>query len=152
MKDVSGISTQIMSLNGNDWRIAIDSNNVGRQNAWFKTSPVSRSKQTRVPWILQDIFPAYHGVAWYWRDFLAPKNNFSYGRTLLRFWSVDYMADVWLNNVFMGRYESGDVAFVIDVTDVVKSGGNNHLSIRVLNPTNEPIDSMTLKQILNKQG
>ena len=57
------------------------------------------------------------------------------------------MGDVWLNNVFVGRYESGDVPFVIDVTDVIKSGATNHLSVRVLNPTNEPIDSMTLKQI-----
>ena len=105
------------------------------------------AKPIKVPWILQDVFPAYHGVVWYWRDFPAPKNNYPSGRTLLRFRAIDYMGDVWLNNVFMGRYESGDVPFVIDVTGVIKPDDTNHLSVRVLNPTNEPIDSMTLKQI-----
>ncbi len=139
------IAKSVVSLDG-QWRLAIDSLNVGKKEKWWE-NPIPEAKPVKVPWILQDVFPAYHGVVWYWRDFLAPKNNYPSGRTLLRFCSIDYMADVWLNNIFVGRYESGDVPFVIDVTNVIKSGGNNNLSVRVLNPTNEPIDSMTLKQI-----
>src|SRR5690606_2933236 len=90
----------------------------------------------------------YHGVVWYWlNDIRIPKNTYRSGRTLLRFWSIDYVGDIWLNNIFMGRYESGDVPFVVDVTDAVKPNGPNHLSVRVLNPTNDPIDGMTLKQV-----
>lgn len=141
----SQTSEPVVSLDG-QWTIATDSGNVGKNQKWWE-GPVSQTKQIKVPWILQDIFPGYHGVVWYWREFLAPKNNYPSGRTLLRFESVDYMAEVWLNNVFVGRYESGDVSFVIDITDIIKSGKTNHLSVRVLNPTNQPIDGMTLKQI-----
>jgi hypothetical protein len=138
-------SKSTISLNG-DWLIEKDPLNIGKDQKWWE-NPLSGAKKIKVPWILQDVFPAYHGVVWYWHDFLAPKNNNPAGRTLLRFESIDYMGDVWLNNVFMGRYESGDIAFIIDATDVIKSGDTNHLSVRVLNPTNEPIDNMTLKQI-----
>ncbi|MBK7710868.1 MAG: glycoside hydrolase family 2 [Bacteroidales bacterium] len=141
-----GIPTvSVISLDG-EWLLSTDPLNVGRNEKWWK-SPVKGSTPVKVPWILQDAFPGYHGVAWYWRDFIAPENTYPAGRTLLRFWSVDYMGDVWLNNVFAGRYESGDVPFVIDVTDFIRPGVSNHLSVRVLNPSNEPIDSMTLKQI-----
>lgn len=145
VKSSSLISKSIVSLDG-EWLLVTDTLNIGKNEKWWE-NPVSGAKPVKVPWILQDAFPAYHGVVWYWRNFLAPMNNYSSGRTLLRFWAIDYMGDVWLNNVFVGRYESGDVPFVIDVTDVIKPGGNNHLSVRVLNPTNEPIDGMTLRQI-----
>ena len=110
----------IVSLDG-EWLLATDPQNVGKSEKWWE-SPVPGAKPAKVPWILQDAYPAYHGVVWYWHDFIAPKNNYPSGRTLLRFWSIDYMGDIWLNNVFVGRYESGDVPFVTDVTDVIKSG------------------------------
>ena len=138
-------SKSIISLDG-EWLIEKDPLNIGKSQKWWN-APVADAKKIKVPWILQEVFPAYHGVVWYWHDFVAPKNNYSGGRTLLRFESIDYMGEVWLSNTFMGRYESGDVAFTIDVTDVIKTGELNHLSVRVLNPTNEPIDGMTLKQI-----
>ena len=145
IKSGSTTSKSIISLNG-EWLLTTDPLNVGKNEKWWE-NPVSGAKPVKVPWILQDAFPAYHGVVWYWRDFLAPKNNYPSGRTLLRFWAIDYMAEIWLNHIFVGRYESGDVPFVVDVTDIIESGGANHLSVRVLNPTNEPIDSITLKQI-----
>ncbi len=145
VKSGSLTTKSVVSLDG-EWLLATDSLNVGKNKKWWEVQ-VSGAKPVKVPWILQDVFPAYHGVVWYWHDFVVPKNNYPSGRTLLRFGSIDYMGEVWLNNVFMGRYESGDVSFVIDITNVVKSGEMNHLSVRVLNPTNEPIDGMTLKQI-----
>ena len=135
----------IVSLDG-EWLVQKDSQNIGKKEKWWE-EPLPEAKPIKVPWILQDVFPAYHGVAWYWRDFLAPKNNYPSGRTLLRFGSIDYLADIWLNNTFVGRYESGNVPFEIDVTESIKSGQTNHLSVRVLNPTNEPIDDLTLQQI-----
>jgi len=138
-------SESVISLDG-EWLMVADPQNSGKNERWWE-APVQGAKPAKVPWILQDVYPAYHGVVWYWHDFVAPKNIYPSGRTLLRFRSIDYMGDVWLNNIFVGRYESGDVSFVIDVTGVIKPGLTNRLSVRVLNPTNEPIDSMTLKQI-----
>ncbi len=134
----------ITSLDG-AWKLAIDPQNVGREQHWFD-APTSAAKPARVPWIIQDDFPAYHGVAWYWREFDAPANPHAGGRTLLRFWAVDYLGDVWLNGVHVGSHEGGETPFVIDVTDTVHPGARNHISVRVLNPDNTPIDGIVLNQ------
>ena len=137
-------TTQTISLDGS-WLLATDPQNAGREQKWFE-SPRPEAKPTRVPWIIQEAFPGYHGVAWYWRDFDAPANPHPQGRTLLRFWAVDYLAEVWLNGVKVGGHEGGEGVFVLDVTDAVKPGQKNRLAVRVLNPTNEPIDGILLGQ------
>ena len=146
LKNPVGICTLTISLNGNNWRIAVDSANVGRQNDWFKTPPVSNSKLTPVPWVIQDIFHDYHGVAWYWCEFDTPKNPHSGGRYLLKFNAVDYLADVWVNGKSIGSHEGSETPFEFDVTDQLIQGGKNLLVVRVLNPTYRPIDEIALKE------
>ena len=123
-----------------------DSANVGRQNDWFKTPPVSNSKLTPIPWVIQDIFHDYHGVAWYWCEFDTPKNPHSGGRYLLKFNAVDYLADVWVNGKSIGSHEGSETPFEFDVTDQLIQGGKNLLVVRVLNPTYRPIDGIALKE------
>jgi beta-glucuronidase len=107
MKSIDKItSTIIMQLDG-DWLLATDPYNIGREQKWF-TSPVKDAKLTKVPWIIQDAFPGYHGVAWYWREFVPIINPHVEGHYLLRFWAVDYKADVWLNNKNIGSHEGGE--------------------------------------------
>ena len=103
------------------------------------------TRETRVPSVIQEVFPGYHGVAWYWRTYTAPRHPLSGGRHLLRFWAVSYIAEVWVNGKRVGDHEGGESPFTLDVTDAVKPGRNT-LAVRVLNPTNEPIDGITLKQ------
>ena len=67
------VSSTVVSLDGDEWLLATDPKNVGREQKWFET-PRPEAKPTKVPWIIQDAFPGYHGVAWYWRDFAAPAN------------------------------------------------------------------------------
>jgi beta-galactosidase/beta-glucuronidase len=177
-------STNVISLDG-QWLLATDPENVGRDEQWW-SQPRAGAKETKVPWIIQEAFPAYHGVAWYWRDFVPPPHPltpsphnplphppyttplppFGKGergvggllvrgtcgegesevRYLLRFWAVDYMADVWLNGVYVGGHEGGETPFVLDVTDAVKPEVSNCLAVRVLNPTHEPIDGIVLSE------
>jgi len=138
-------SSTIVSLDGDAWLLATDPTNVGREEKWFET-PRPEAKPTKVPWIIQDAFPGYHGVAWYWRHFDAPVNPHPEGRTLLRFWAVDYLAEVWLNGTPVGQHEGGESPFVLDVTDAIRAGEKNRLAVRVLNPTNEPIDGIVLSE------
>ena len=138
-------ATSITSLNG-QWMLATDPQNVGREQKWFEKEPVEGAKPARVPWIIQESFPGYHGVAWYWREFKAPVNPHRAGRYLLRFWQVDYLADVWLNGIKVGGHEGGETPFVLDVTSAVKPGQTNRLVVRVLNPTSEPIDGIRLSE------
>jgi len=137
--------TAVIALDGDQWLLAPDPKNVGRQEQWWG-APRPKAKRTKVPWIIQDAFPGYHGVAWYWRDFTVPANDRPGGRCLLRFWAVDYTAEVWLNGVRVGAHEGAQLPFVFDVTEAVKPNESNRLAVRVLNPTHEPIDGIVLAQ------
>ena len=136
------VPSRVIPLDGG-WLLATDPANQGLEQAWFKR-PVAEAKETHVPWIIQDAFPGYHGLAWYWRDFQAPANPHAQGRYLLRFWAVDYKADVWLNGQPVGSHEGGETPFTMDVTDSILPNASNRLAVRVLNPTNSPIDGIVL--------
>jgi len=62
----------------------------------------------------------------------APTNPHANGRTLLRFWAADYLAEVGLNGKLVGGYEGGETPFELDV--------------RVLNPAHDRIDGIVLKE------
>jgi hypothetical protein len=145
LADSQPAATTVTSLDG-QWMLATDPQNVGREQKWFEKESVEGANPARVPWIIQATFPAYHGVAWYWRSFNAPANPHAGGRYLLRFWQVDYLAEVWLNGTKVGGHEGGETPFLLDVTAAVKPGHTNRLAVRVLNPTNEPIDGIRLAE------
>jgi len=136
--------TPTLLLDG-EWRIATDPKNVGREQGWER-GPVAEAQPIRVPSIIQEVFPAYHGVAWYWREFKAPAQAEADGRCLIRFGAVDYLADVWVNGLHVGRHEGGETPFVADATDALKPQSSNLLAVRVLNPANEPIDGIVLAE------
>jgi hypothetical protein len=136
--------TPSVNLDG-EWSITTDPENTGRPKQWF-ASELRGATRVRVPGVIQEAFPAYHGVAWYGRSFTAPINPNPHGRYLLRFGAVDYMADVWVNGMDVGGHEGGETPFTLDVTGAVKPNAENHLTVRVLNPKNEPIDGITLNE------
>jgi hypothetical protein len=142
-------SSSVISLDGNDWLLATDAKNVGRTEQWFR-SPRPEAKKAKVPFVIQDTFPGYGGLAWYWREFAAPVNEQPEGRYLLRFWAVHYKADVWVNDALVGGHEGGEDPFVFDVTQVIKPGQANRLAVRVLNPTHERIDGIKLGEFPNR--
>ena len=60
-----------LNLNGN-WRIACDPENRGREQLWPASIPAA-AQPAPVPGIIQQVFPGYHGVAWYWTPFVPPR-------------------------------------------------------------------------------
>jgi hypothetical protein len=48
--------------------------------------------------------------------------------------------------VYIGEHEGGESPFVLDATGVIKPQQLNLLSVRVLNPTHEPIDGIVLSE------
>jgi hypothetical protein len=138
-------ATVVQSLDGPGWVLATDPKNVGRGENWFE-APRTNAVAAKVPWIIQDAFPGYHGVAWYWREFVAPANPHPQGRGLLRFWAVDYKADVWLNGQLVGGHEGGETPFTLDVTEALQTGRTNRVAVRVLNPTHERIDGIAFNE------
>jgi len=97
-------STHVLHLNGDDWKIAMDPQNVGHREEWFHAVRED-VKPIRVPWILESAFPDYDGVVWYYKSFHLRDNPHAKGRTLLRFWAVDFKAEVWLNGSHLGGHE-----------------------------------------------
>jgi hypothetical protein len=138
-------TASVISLDGPGWLLATDPDNTGRDQKWFD-SPRSDAKTIAVPQIIQVAFPGYHGVAWYWKDIVIPAHTLPQGRYLLRFWAVDYMADVWLDGKAVGGHEGPETPFILDVTDAVKPGQTHRLAVRVLNPTDKSIDGILLDE------
>ena len=127
------------------WLIATDAENVGREKKWFQR-PVPGAKAIRVPGILQEAFPGYHGVAWYWLEFTADANPFIHGRYLLDFSGVRYRAEIWLNDSYIGSHVGSQTPFSFDVTSIIRTGTGNRLAVRVLNPGKEKIDGVAPKE------
>ncbi len=134
-----------VSFDGGGWLTAPDPSNLGRERNWC-LRPRPESKPTRVPWTFLADFKNYHGVMWYWHSFDAAPNPLPHGRTLVRFWAVDYKADVWVNGVPVGGHEGAETPFVLDVTDALHPGGNL-IAVRVVNPDEVPIDGLVLEQV-----
>ncbi len=132
-------ATQVISLDGDGWRLAPDPTNVGAAEQWWER-PRPEAKFVRVPSTIQGVFPECSGVAWYWRDVTMPANPHTDGRYLLRFWDVDYLADVWVNGMHIGRHEGAQACFTFDATAAVKPGAVNRIAVRVLSVWNRPID------------
>ncbi|MCX5759584.1 MAG: glycoside hydrolase family 2, partial [Candidatus Hydrogenedentes bacterium] len=125
----------VFSLDG-EWLLATDPRNEGIAGAWFQSARPEAVK-TRVPWIIQDAFPSYHGLAWYWKTFVAPANSHAQGRYWLRFWAADYKAEVWVNGRPVGGHEGGETPFTLDVTDAIQPNVTNLVAVRLLNPSHE---------------
>jgi hypothetical protein len=71
------------------------------------------------------------GSAWYETKFdveEARKDR----RIRLCFGAVDYFCSVWVNGREAGEHEGGYLPFALDVTDLVRSGVANALTVRVL--------------------
>ncbi len=130
---ICAYATPVVSLDGPDWLLAPDARNVGWKQAWYK-QPRAEAAKARVPWVIQDAFPGYHGVAWYWREFQAPANPNPGGRYILRFWAVNYKGDVWVNGSYAGGHEGGETPFTLDVTGIVRPNQSNLLAVRVVDP------------------
>jgi hypothetical protein len=140
------VYTRVYPLDGTDWLLDIDPSNSGRDLSWAK-QPTSRARPAKVPWVIQDAFPDYHGVAWYWRTFRAPENFHRGGQYLLRFQAIDYLGEVWVNGNRVGVHEGGEEPFTLNVTRSVTPGHSNLLAVRVLNPTHEAIDGIRLTEV-----
>ena len=57
--------------------------------------------------------------------------QFSGARTLLHFGAVDQIAEVWLNEQFLGKHEGGYLPFCFDISDVVRKDSSNQLKVLV---------------------
>lgn len=121
---------QVISLDG-FWDFRTDPDDVGREKDWPRglqgVIPIA------VPASWNDQFEDlrdYCGVAWYQTHFDLPGDFATNRRLRLRFGSVNYLAEVWLNGSPLGKHEGGHLPFEFDVNGKVRPE-NNVLVVRV---------------------
>lgn len=85
-----------------------------------------------VPFPPQANLSGYHGkidkTLVYEKKFTLPKGLLK-ERFLLHFGAVDQIAEVWLNNKYLGKHEGGYLPFTFDVTGALNNSGENYLKV-----------------------
>ncbi len=69
---------------------------------------------------------------WYRQRFATPREWT--GLATLKFESVGYVADAWLNGRYLGYHEGAWTPFALDASDALRPGGINTLVLRVDDP------------------
>lgn len=106
------------------WDFTFDPENVGETQGW--PNGFSHGRPIAVPASWNDQFEDgrdYLGASWYQTHFDLPW-NWQEKRIFVRFGSVNYLAEVWLNGTNLGSHEGGHLPFEFDVTALVKPQSN----------------------------
>lgn len=114
---------QFIDLSG-FWDFRFDKNDEGLNNDWH--NGFEQCQPIAVPASWNDQFAEnrdFLGPAWYQTYFDIPW-GWSKQRVIIRFGSVNYLADVWINGEYLGQHEGGHLPFEFDITSQAKSEGN----------------------------
>ena len=113
------------------WAYAIEPDEPGESLGWHDRDLDSSSwREMQLPtnWHLTEVGDHF-GTIWFRRRFRVP-SALRDQRLFLRFGAVDYVADVWLNGVFLGSHEGMFNPFEFDVTEVVDLDGENVVAVK----------------------
>lgn len=106
------------------WDFCFDPEQLGAAQGW--PAGFQHGRPIAVPASWNEQFADgrdYLGPAWYQTRFDLPW-NWPTQRIFLRFGSVNYLAEVWLNGTRLGDHEGGHLPFEFEVTALVKVQGN----------------------------
>jgi beta-galactosidase/beta-glucuronidase len=81
---------------------------------------------------------------WYERTFTIP-NDWKNKNVVLNFGAVDWLADVWVNDIKVGTHEGGYAPFSFDITPFLEKG-EQKLTVKVWDPTDlgyQPVGKQT---------
>jgi beta-glucuronidase len=106
------------------WEIRFDPEENGEALGWNTGFPDGRPIAVPASWNEQFAdLRDYLGTAWYQTRFEVPGKPDTH-KLFIRFGSVNYLAEVWLNGVCLGRHEGGHLPFEFEVTGVLREDGN----------------------------
>ena len=112
------------------WDFRFDPQEVGQGSGWQNGFPEGRPIAVPASWNEQfEDGRDFLGPAWYQTEFDLPW-GWGEQQIMLRFGSVNYIADVWLNGQYLGQHEGGHLPFEFDVTSHAHPSGNQ-LVLRV---------------------
>jgi beta-glucuronidase len=105
---------------------------VGYDDSAWSTKTLPGVENTMVGFEDPNGTEIYENGVWYRRTFTADA-SWSGKYVKLAFQSVNYIADVWINGVWVGYHEGGYTPFAFDVSSRVTYGATNTIAIRVDN-------------------
>jgi beta-glucuronidase len=111
------------------WEFRLDPGDEGRAAGWAEGIPGSRP--IAVPGSWNEQLPGARdelGLAWYETSFELPRCWPA--RTLVRFGSANYQAEVFLNGQLLGEHEGGHLPFSFELGPALEPG-RNRLVVRV---------------------
>ncbi len=112
------------------WGFRFDPEDAGLDAGWGAGFAPRRPIAAPASWNEQfEEMRDYLGSAWYRTSFALPW-GWSEKRVRLRFGSVNYLAEVWLNGAYLGVHEGGHLPFEFDATPHLR-GEENLLVVRV---------------------
>ncbi len=131
------------------WELRFDPEQAGESARWPSGFPGGRPVAVPASWNDQfEDMRDYLGFAWYQTRFDSPWPS-GQRRTMLRFGSVNYLAEVWLNGVRLGDHEGGHLPFEFDVSADLREEGNilvvrvdGSLAIDRVPPGNVPVNAL----------
>lgn len=130
-------STGELTLLNGSWNYVTDAKEKMTYEEVSRLFKHRKTKKIKIPvnWELAGLHN-FSGSIWFARTF---KSNHSSSRlNILEFKGVDYFAEVWLNDVFLGKHEGYFQSFYFDVSDLLRESGKNFLIVKVNSPLEEP--------------
>jgi len=112
------------------WEFRVDPKNTGVESGWHEGLENTRPIAVPASWNDQfEDWRDYLGNAWYQTRFDLPW-GWEQQRVFVRFCSVNYIAEVWLNGARLGEHEGGHLPFEFDITPHMRRS-DNLLVVRV---------------------
>ncbi len=128
------------NLNGK-WEFRFDADDKGNADKWSEPGKPGFDRTITVPFPWESELSGIKAVkdapkiGWYRRTFSVPKDFPKDDRVMIHFGAVDYRADVWVNGKEVASHEGGYSPFSADITDALKSDGENTAVVRAFDPT-----------------
>jgi len=118
------------------WDFSLDPEAVGRTEEWWGRS-LPGTREVPVPASYNDVFADssirdYVGEAWYQTSVRVPE-RWSGRRIVLRFDAATHHGTAWLNGIQVAEHAGGYTPFEADVTEVVRLGAENRITVAVDN-------------------
>ncbi|KAJ8922926.1 hypothetical protein NQ315_001469 [Exocentrus adspersus] len=132
---------QVVSLDG-IWNFVVPNTSnpfIGFDFHWYKKDLKEQAVKSKV--LLMPVPSSYNdittdwrirdhvGLVWYDRTFFVPKYWSEIGRIWLRFGSVSYASQVWINGQLAMSHEIGHLPFHSEITQYLKFGKENRVTV-----------------------
>ena len=117
------------------WKFRPDPQENGHHKGWFDPGfNDAKWKELRIQSWEEQGYDGYDGIGWYRFRFTMPE-KIDCNAVEIHLRAVDESAWVWLNGKYVGQHDIGTAGwnrpFDLDITNEVKWGGENQLTVRV---------------------